>query len=222
MNGMKGRGRLVAAVVWMAAAVALVGCAPLPASVASPQAPEAMRGVVVEADPAELALTRLDMPAGFELAAEKGSDIEYVALYLRQSALDTDTSGGNTLLSVMTSVGVYTTTVDAEQAFLLAERDAAEEELEAEALVSRNATDIVSAPFAGAAVGTDASEALRVTYRLMDRTVVEYGHRFRLGNVLAHVVVAAIGNPNEPETLLGDARDLVQRQIDHIVEAAGD
>ena len=70
--------------------------------------------------------------------------------------------------------------------------------------------------------GADASEAFRVTYRLLDRTIVEYGHRFRLGNVLAHVVVAAIGDPNEPASLLGDARDLVQRQIDQIVAAASD
>jgi hypothetical protein len=45
-------------------------------------------------------------------------------------------------------------------------------------------------------------------------------HRFRIGNVLAYVVVAAVGTPDEPEHLLEDARDLVQRQIDHIAGAA--
>ena len=53
----------------------------------------------------------------------------------------------------------------------------------------------------------------------MEKHIFEYGHRFRVGNVLAYVVVAAIGNPDEPENLVKAARDLVQRQIDHIAKA---
>ena len=216
------RGLRIVTLLWAAVALALAGCAPLPVGVTPPQAPGSTSGTVVEAPAADLALARTDMPAGFQLAAERESDREYVALYLRPSALETEASGGNTLLSVMTSIGVYTTTVDAEQIYAKSAGGAAAPEPESAPLISQNATDVVTAPFAGAVQGADASEALRVTYRLMDQTVVEYGHRFRLGNVLAHVVVAAIGNPSEPETLLRDARDLVQRQIDHIVEAAGD
>ncbi len=179
-----------------------------------------MVGVVVNASPDDLVLTRSDMPAGFQLAAEKSSGPEYFALYLRPSALDPEASGGNSLLSVLTSVAVYTTTADAEKVYLEASADPTEPAIEDHALVSGAATDVVTQPFEGAAQGADASEAYRVTYRLMGRRVFEYGHRVRLGNVLAYVVVAAIGNPDEPQHLLEDARDLVQRQINHIAEAA--
>jgi signal transduction histidine kinase len=43
---------------------------------------------MVEASAADLALSRSDMPAGFQLVADKSSGPEYVALYLRPSALD--------------------------------------------------------------------------------------------------------------------------------------
>lgn len=226
MDGITWPSRILRVGVLFLAAIALAlaqaGCAPLPAGVAPPQAPGSSSGKVVEAAAAELALARTDMPAGFQLAAERESEREYVALYLRPSALETEASGGNTLLSVMTSIGVYTTTVDAVQIYAQAIGDATAQEPESSPLIGQNATDVVTAPFAGAVQGADASEAFRVTYRLLDRTIVEYGHRFRLGNVLAHVVVAAIGDPNEPASLLGDARDLVQRQIDQIVAAASD
>ena len=87
-------------------------------------------------------------------------------------------------------------------------------------MISEQATNVLTAPFESVVEGADASEAYRVTYQLMGRNIYEYGHRFRLGNVLAYVVVAAIGTPEEPEHLLEDARDLVQRQIDRIAEAA--
>lgn len=222
MNGrsMRVRGVFCGLVVWAVAVIGLSGCAPIATVIKPPQVPEGMTGVVLDASPDDIALTRADMPAGFQLAAEKGSGPEYVALYLRPSALDTDASGGNTLLSVLTSVGVYTTTVDAEQVYLKASVDPIKQATEDIAAVSKAATDIVTESFAGAAQGADASEAYRVSYRLMEKPVFEYGHRFRVGNVLAYVVVAAIGNPDEPQQLLEDARDLVQRQIDRIAEAA--
>ena len=176
--------------------------------------------MVLKASPSDLALTRLDMPAGFQLAAEKSSSLEYLALYLRPSALQEGESGGNKLLSVLTSVGVYTTTVDAKEAYLEPNANAPLMGIEEAAMITKGATNVVTAPFDGAVRGADASEAYQVTYQLMGQNVYEYGHRFRLGNVLAYVVVAAIGNPGEPEYLLETARDLVQRQIDHIVAAA--
>ena len=209
-----------ALVVWVAALVILSGCVPLPVVVGPPQVPDGMTGVVLRASPDDIALTRSDMPAGFQLGAEKSSGAEYVALYLRPSALDPEASGGNTLLSVLTSVGVYTTTVSADQVYLEATADPSKQALEDIALISKSATEVVTEPFAGAAQGADASEAYRVTYRLMGQPIYEYGHRFRVGNVLAYVVVAAIGDPEEPPYLLQDARDLVQRQIDHIIAAA--
>jgi hypothetical protein len=175
---------------------------------------------VVNASPGDIALTRTDLPAGFQLAAEKSLGPEYVALYLRPSALDPEASGGNSLLSVLTSVGVYTTTVDAERVYLEASGDSNAWAIEDIELASDAATDVVTEPFEGAALGADASEAYRVSYRLMERHIFEYGHRFRLGNVLAYVVVAAIGDPEEPQHLLEDARNLVQQQIDHIADAA--
>lgn len=208
-----------ALVVWAIALIVLSGCAPPADVVEPPQAPDGITGVVVNASPDDIALTRSDMPAGFQLAVEKSLGREYVALYLRPSALDPEVSGGNSLLSVLTSVGVYTTTAHAENVYLEASADPIEQAIEDIALVSDTATDIVTQPFEGAAQGADASEAYRVTYRLMERRIYEYGHRFRLGNVLAYVVVAAIGNPDEPQHLLEDALDLVQRQIDHIAEA---
>lgn len=210
---------LYALMVCFVALIALTGCAPITEAIEPPQAPEGMAGVVLTASPDDIALTRLDMPAGFQLAAEKSLGSEYGAFYLRPSALDPEASGGNSLLSVLISVGVYTTTVDAENIYLSASADPAEQAIEDIALVSGEATDIVTEPFEGAAQGADASEAFRVTYRLMDRPVFEYGHRFRMGNVLAYVVVAAVGDQDEPEHLLVDARNLVQRQIDHIAEA---
>ena len=87
-------------------------------------------------------------------------------------------------------------------------------------MISGAATNVAVVPFEGAVQGADASEAYQVTYQLLGQSIYEYGHRFRLGNVLAYVVVAAIGNPGEPEYLLETARDLVQRQIDHIAEAS--
>jgi hypothetical protein len=179
-----------------------------------------MAGVVVDASPDDLALARSDLPAGFQLAAEKSLASEYVAFYLRPSALDSEASGGNSLLSVLISVGVYTTTVDAESVYLEASADSSARAIEDLQFVSDAATDVVTEPFEGAALGADASEAYRVSYRLMERHIFEYGHRFRLGNVLAYVVVAAIGDPDEPQHLLEDARNLVQRQIDHIADAA--
>jgi len=198
----------------------LSGCGPGAAVIEPPQAPAGLTGLVLKASPADVALTRSDMPAGFQLAAERSSGLEYLALYLRPSALAEKESGGNKLLSVLTSVGVYTTTVAAEQAYLKAAAGSAEQGVEEAAMISKGATNVVTEPFEGAVRGADASEAYRVTYRLMDQSVYEYGHRFRLGNVLAYVVVAAIGNPDEPDHLLKGARDLVQRQIDHIAEAA--
>lgn len=209
-----------ALVVWVAALIILSGCVPLPVVVEPPQVPVGMTGVVVKAPPEDIALTRSDMPAGFQLGAEKSSGSEYVALYLRPSALDPEASGGNTLLSVLTSVGVYTTTASAEQVYLEATADPTKQAIEDIALVSKSATEVVTEPFVGAVQGADASDAYRVTYRLMGQPIFEYGHRFRVGNVLAYVVVAAIGAPDEPQNLLQDARDLVQRQIDHIVDAA--
>ena len=209
-----------ALVVWVAALIILSGCVPLPVVVEPPQVPDGMTGVVLRASPDDIALTRSDMPAGFQLGAEKSSGSEYVALYLRPSALDPEASGGNTLLSVLTSVGVYTTTTSAEQVYLAATADPSKQAIEDIALVSKSATEVVTEPFAGVAQGADASEAYRVTYRLMGQPIFEYGHRFRVGNVLAYVVVAAIGDPEEPQNLLRDARDLVQRQIDHIIETA--
>lgn len=209
-----------ALVVWVAALIILSGCVPLPVVVEPPQVPVGMTGVVVKAPPEDIALTRSDMPAGFQLGAEKSSGSEYVALYLRPSALDPEASGGNTLLSVLTSVGVYTTTASAEQVYLEATADPTKQAIEDIALVSKSATEVVTEPFVGAVQGADASDAYRVTYRLMGQPIFEYGHRFRVGNVLAYVVVAAIGAPDEPQNLLQDARDLIQRQIDHIVDAA--
>lgn len=209
-----------ALVVWVAALIILSGCVPLPVVVEPPQVPVGMTGVVVKAPPEDIALTRSDMPAGFQLGAEKSSGSEYVALYLRPSALDPEASGGNSLLSVLTSVGVYTTTASAEHVYLEATADPTKQAIEDIALVSKSATEVVTEPFVGAVQGADASDAYRVTYRLMGQPIFEYGHRFRVGNVLAYVVVAAIGAPDEPQNLLQDARDLVQRQIDHIVDAA--
>ena len=195
-------------------------CGPVPTAVEPPQSPEGLDEVVLKASSGDLALTRSDMPAGFQLAAEKSSGPEYLALYLRPSAAEEEESGGNKLLSVLTVVGVYTTTAAAEQMYLKATADSAEQGIEEAAMISQAATNVVTVPFEGVVDGADASEAYRVTYQLMGRNIYEYGHRFRLGNVLAYVVVAAIGNPNEPEHLLEDARDLVQRQIDRIAEAA--
>ena len=209
-----------ARVVWVAVLIILSGCVPVPVVVEPPQVPDGMAGVVLRASPDGIALTRSDMPAGFQLGAEKSSGSEYVALYLRPSALDPEASGGNTLLSVLTSVGVYTTTVSAEQVYLGASADPSKRAIEDVALVSKSATEVVTEPFVGAVQGADASEAYRVTYRLMGQPIFEYGHRFRVGNVLAYVVVAAIGGPDEPQNLLPDAHDIVQRQIDHIIDAA--
>ncbi|HSN78045.1 MAG TPA: hypothetical protein VL334_23470, partial [Anaerolineae bacterium] len=188
--------------------------------VRAPQVPVGMSGVMLDVTPDAIALTRSDMPAGFQLAAERGLGSEYVALYLRPSALESDASGGNKLLSVLTSVGVYTSTVAAERVYLNASADPTKQAIDDITVGGGAATDVVVEPFAGAAQGAEASEAFRVTYRLMNQAVFEYGHRFRLGNVLGHVVVAAIGDPDEPEHLLRDARDLAQRQIDRIVQAA--
>lgn len=182
------------------------------------QAPEQTADIMVNVSPGDVALTRSDMPAGFQLAAEKGSGAEYVALYLRPAALDPEASGGNALLSVLTSVAVYTTTAEAEQVYLEASADPAEQAVEDIELLSDAATDIVSEPFEAVVEGVDESEAHRVTYNLMGRRVFEYGHRVRVGNVLAYVVVAAVGDPDEPQYLVEDARGLVQRQIDHIVD----
>ena len=210
-----------ALVVWAVALIVLSGCIPIPAVVEPPRVPDGMTGVVLKTSPRDIALTRSDLPAGFQLATEKSAGPEYVALYLRPSALDPEASGGNSLLSVLTSVGIYTTTVNAENIYLEASTNSAGRTNEATALISEKATDVVTESFEGAAQGADASEAYRVSYRLMGKPVFEYGHRFRLGNVLAYVVVAGIGNPEEPQHLLKDARDLVQRQINHIAEAAG-
>ncbi len=206
--------------VWAVALITISGCTSVATVVEPPIAPNGMIGMILHASPEDIALKRSDLPAGFQLAAEKTLGPEYVALYLRPSALDPEASGGNTLLSVLTSVGVYTTTTHAESVYLEAAADPIEQAIEDVGLVSGAATDIVTEKFEGAAQGADASEAYRVSYRLMDQLVFEYGHRLRLGNVLVYVVVAAIGNPDEPQHLLEDARDIVQRQIDHIAGAS--
>jgi hypothetical protein len=211
---------LRAQLVWAFVLIVLGGCTTPPAVVRPPQVPAGMGAVVLDVMPDAIALTRADMPAGFQLAAEKRADPEYLALYLRPAALGSETSGGNKLLSVLTNVGVYTSTVTAEHVYLQATADVAQQAGDELALISEAATGVVVEPFAGATQGAEAAEAFRVTYQLMGQTVYEYGHRFRLGNVLGYVVVAAIGEPGEPDHLLQDARDLVQRQIDHIVQAA--
>ena len=226
MSGLNVRVRRVCCslAVWAVAVLILTGCGQAAAVIESPQVPPGLTGLVLNVSPGDLALTRLDMPAGFQLAAEKSSGTEsgteYVALYLRPSALQEGESGGNKLLSVLTSVGVYTTTVAAEKVYREANAVSAYMGIEEAAMITKGATNVITAPFEGAVRGADASEAYRVTYQLMGQGVYEYGHRFRLGNVLAYVVVAAIGNPDEPEHLIEGARDLVQRQIDHIAEAA--
>jgi hypothetical protein len=206
-------------VAWVVAAMILASCGQPAAVVEPPQVPEGLSGIVLNASPGDLALTRLDMPAGFQLAAERSSDLEYVALYLRPSALQEGQSGGNKLLSVLTSVGVYTTTVDAERVYREATAVSTHTGVEEAAMITKGATNVAMAPFDGAVVGADASEAYQVTYELMGQGVYEYGHRFRLGNVVVYVVVAAVGDPDEPEHLIRDVRDLAQRQIDHIVAA---
>jgi hypothetical protein len=222
MSGRNGRARRAfrPLVVWALALMVLIGCGPAPTAIEPPQAPQGLTGVVLKASPGDLALTRSDMPAGFQLAAEKTLGPEYLALYLRPSALEEEESGGNKLLSVLTSVGVYTTTVAAEEAYLAKTATSGEQEIEEASMISAAATNVVTTPFEGVVQGADASEAYRVSYQLMDQNIYEYGHRFRVGNVLAYVVVAAVGNPNEPQHLLDDTRNLVQRQIDHIMEAA--
>jgi hypothetical protein len=222
MNSQEFRGRRPICVMIACAVVLIVlsGCAPIPEVIDPPLVQDGMAELELHASPADIALTRLDLPAGFQLAAEKSSGPEYLALYLRPSSLDPEASGGNSLLSVLVSVGVYTTTVDAKTVYLRASADPSGKAVEDIALVSGSATDIVTQSFDGAAQGANASEAFRVTYSLMDQPVFEYGHRFRLGNVLAHIVVAAVGDQDEPQHLLKDTRDLVQRQIDHIAEAA--
>lgn len=206
--------------IWLVALIMFSGCSSVTAVVEPPQVPDGMTGIVLNSLPSDLALMRTDLPAGFQLAAEKALGHEYVALYLRPSALDPKASGGNSLLSVLTSVGVYTSTTDAENIYLEASDGPIEQSIGDVSLANGSATDFVSVSFEGAAQGADMSEAYRVSYRLMDQNVFEYGHRFRLGNVLAYVVVSAIGNPDEPQYLLEDARSIVQRQIDHIVEAS--
>lgn len=198
----------------------LGACGSKAARVEPPQAPKGSTGVVVKASARDLALTRTDMPAGFQLTTEKSQGPDYLALYLRPSALEEAASGGNKLLSVLVSVGVYASTAAADEVYRTATTSAAEEGLEAGAMISKGAKNVVTAPFEGVVQGADASEAYRVSYQLLDQNVFEYGHRFRLGNVLAHVVVTAIGDPDEPEQLLEATRDLVQRQVDRIVEAA--
>ncbi len=195
--------------------LSLAACAPVTVEVAPPQVPEVLQGVVIEVPPDTLALTRLEMPAGFHLAAEKQEGPEYVALYLRPAALDPAAAGGNSLLSVLSTVGVYTTTAAAEEIYAAASKPT-QQAIEDIALVSNNATDIVTVPFEDAVQGADAAEAFHVSYKLMGQSVYEYGHRLRVGNVIAYVVVAAIGNPDEPPHLLVNARDIVQRQIDKI------
>lgn len=214
------RGVAYALMAGVFALVMLSGCAPLPTVILPPQVPAGLGGAVLDASPDNLALTREDLPAGFRLAAEKASGPEYVAFYLRPAALEPQASGGNTLLSVVTSIGVYTTTVEAEQVYLKAISDPNSQATEEAALVSRAATGVVTEPYDGAVKGADAAQAVRTSYRLVGQNVYEYGHRFRVGNVLAYVVVAAVGSPDEPEQLLKSARDIVQRQIDHIAEAS--
>ena len=207
-------------VAWAVVLFILSGCAPVGSTVEPPQALEEMSAVVLKTAPATIALTRADLPAGFQLAAEKSTGFEYTALYLRPSALDPNAAGGNTLLSVLTIVGVYTTTAAAEKVYGQTSADPARQAIENTALAGGRATDIVTESFAGAVQGANAAEAYRVTYRLMGQPIFEYGHRFRLGNALGYVVVAAMGNPDEPQRLRADTRDLVQRQIDHIIDAA--
>jgi hypothetical protein len=202
------------------ALVTLSGCAKA-TEVAQPlQVPVEVAGVEIHASPVDLALTRTDLSAGFQLAGEKSAGPEYAALYLRPSALDSQASGGNMLLSVLTSVGVYTTTAEAKQVYLEASADPTKQLDQDITLISEDATDFVIEPIESEIQGADESEVVRVTYRIMDQNIFEYGHRFRLGNVLVYIVVSAIGNPDEPQTLLEDARAIIQRQIDRIAAAA--
>jgi hypothetical protein len=220
MKCSKTRVRRILLVLWISGVVWLTlgGCQKPPEVVEPPQAPEGAAGVVVDAAPNELALTRTDLPAGFQLAGEKASGPEYFALYLRPGAMDEATSGGNTLLGVLTYVAVYPTAAEAQEAFARV-NDPEKKEMQAVELRSSAAADVVSEPYAGAVQGADQSEAGKVNYLLNDRRIFEYSHRVRLGNVLAYMVVSAIGTPAEPERLAGDVRDLVQRQVDRIAAA---
>lgn len=209
--------------VWSVGLLLFSGCrqtAPEEEVVEPPLAPTEVAGLEVEAQPADLALTRADLPAGFQKAGERSEGTEYAAVYLRPTALEPEASGGNSLLSVLTTVAVYTTTLDAETAYRDTSNEVTEQAIAELQERVGEVSDVAIQSVGGAPQGTDASEAYRVTYRLMEQNIFEYGYRLRMGNVLAYVVVTALGNPGEPDHLLGDARDLVQRQIDRIAAAA--
>jgi hypothetical protein len=221
------RGRCVCRPITLAvpmlavAAFVLLACAPIAPPVAPPQVPEGGVGNALDVVPAALALEREDLPAGFQLATQESKGPEYLAIFLRPAALDPGASGGNSLLGVILTLGVYTSTTQAEAQYVAQSTNPTGNAVAGVARTSQAATDIVTEEYAGATVGADQAEAHRVTYRLMNRTVYEYAHRFRLGNVLVGIVVSAAGNPEEPVLLLRDANAIVQRQIDRIVAAAG-
>jgi hypothetical protein len=150
-------------VVWVVALIVLSSCAPPTDVVAPPQAPDRIAELMVNVPPKDIALTRSDLPAGFQLAAEKSLGPEYVAFYLRPSAVEPEASGGNALLSVLTSVGVYATPARAEGIYLEVSADLTKQAFEDIPLASGAATDILTQPFDGAVQGADASEAYRVS-----------------------------------------------------------
>lgn len=208
---------------WVLVLLVLSSCRPALMEeeiVAPPAAPTEVAGLEVQAVPADITLTRADLPAGFQMAGEQHKGVEYAAFYLRPAALDQGASGGNSLLSVLTTVAVYTTTLEAQSAYRQTSNELTEQAIGDIQERVGEVSDIVIQSVGGAPEGTDASEVYRVSYRLMDQNVFEYGYRLRMGNVLAHVVVTALGNPDEPGHLHGDARDLVQRQMDRISGAA--
>ena len=190
-----------------------------PAAVAPPRIPDAMARTEVRTAPEAIALTRADLPAGFEKATEKRSGTEYAALFLRPTALEEQASGGNSLLSVLTNIAVYTSTTQAADIFAEASIDNTQQTIAELTSLNTSVSDISIEPFAGAVQGADDSEAFHVAFKLLEQDVFQYGYRFRIGNVLAYVVVAAIGRPDEPQNFRKSARDIVQRQIDHLVES---
>jgi hypothetical protein len=190
-----------------------------------------------EEQAATLLLQRGDLPAGFQLAAQgadEASSAEAAAVYLRPVALDLQASGGNPLLGVISSVGVYTTTAQAEAVWAQGSAQSSAQMVAEITSLMAGATGIEAEPFAGSVRQADAAEAYRVTYRVAEMPIYEYRQRFRLGNVVASVVVsslgetpagaapaAGLGSGGEPEQLLEAAQALTQKQIDRIVGSAG-
>ena len=180
-------------------------------------------GPLVSGDPADLALSQQEVPAGLRLASEEHpAPGEYSVVYFRPEALTAPGPPGDPLLAVTINIALAESRAAARALFAkqgsLDETDLLQQMRGA----SGEVVPLTATPLSVRLEGAQDVLAYRVEYAIGPTFLVDYRYRLLVDNSVTNLIVSALtGSGKEPASLQGTAEDLARRQLERILIGPG-